>query len=63
MAQSAYNAGLPQTWTADSASGTVYGFFYLGATSGKLVFCQLLAVPKAFAAGDVITLIPPFGAA
>ena len=64
VAQSTYNAGAPQTWTAGAgASGTVYGFFYLGATSGKLVFCQVLAVAKAVWAGDQIIITPPFGAA
>jgi hypothetical protein len=64
VAQSTYNAASPQTWTAGAGvSATVYGFFYLGATSGKLLFCQLLGVSQPITAGTVVTIVPPFGAA
>ena len=62
VASSLYNVGTPQTWTAGTgASATVYGYFYLGATSGKLAFAEKLAVAQPIVEGTVISIVPYFG--
>lgn len=61
VATSRYNASSPQQWTAGSGvSATLYGYFYLGATSGKLVFAEYFATPRTINDGAVINLVPSF---
>jgi hypothetical protein len=63
VAQTQYNASAPQTWTYGGAGESIYGYFYLGKTSGKLIMGQLYASPYAVSPGSPITIIPMFGGA
>lgn len=49
-----------QTWTNTGSTVTVYGYFYLGATSGKLIFCELFPSAYTLNTGDSLSVVPPF---
>jgi hypothetical protein len=62
VATTTYNSGTPQTWTA-GASATIYGYFYLGVTSGKLIMAELFATPQPVVSTNVINFTPQFALA
>jgi hypothetical protein len=53
----------PQSWTCTGAGDTVYGYFIVGATSGKLICAELFAAPRTLASGDSLSMTPVFEAA
>jgi len=63
VAESTYNSGTPQQWTCGLTGNTVYGYFYQGASSGKVVLAEQFATPRTLANGDTLSLTPRFGAA
>jgi hypothetical protein len=50
----------PQTWTSGATGDTIYGYFILGATSGKLICAEAFATPRTLAIGDTLSLTPIF---
>lgn len=50
----------PQTWTCGAAGGSVYGYFIIGATSGKLICAELFSSPRTLASGDSLAMTPIF---
>jgi len=57
-----YGSG-PQVWTCSGAGDSVYGYFIVGATSGKLICAELFAAPRTLASGDSLSMTPVFEAA
>jgi hypothetical protein len=39
---------------------TVYGYFIIGVSSGKLICAEAFATPRTLASGDTISLTPIF---
>jgi hypothetical protein len=58
VTSSTYHSGTPQTWTCGAAGNTVYGYFVVGATSGKVAFAELFDTPRTLAADDTLNLTP-----
>jgi hypothetical protein len=50
----------PQTWTCGATGDTVYGYFAIGATSGKLIFAEAFSTPRTVANGDTLQVQPVF---
>jgi hypothetical protein len=57
VAHSQYGTA-PQSWTCGTTGDTVYGYFILGATSGKLICAEAFATPRTLANGDTLSLTP-----
>ena len=53
----------PQSWTCSGTGDSVYGYFIVGATSGKLICAELFATPRTLANGDSLSMTPVFEAA
>ena len=49
-----------QSWTCGATGDTVYGYFVIGATSGKLIFAEAFSTPRTLAGGDTIQIQPVF---
>lgn len=52
-----------QTWTCGASGNTIYGYYYIGATSTLLIAAELFASSRTLANGDTLNLTPRFGAA
>jgi hypothetical protein len=52
--------GTVQSWTAASTGNIIYGYFVLGSTSGKLLWCEKFGTPRSMGVGDVLDLTPVF---
>ena len=50
----------PQSWTCGATGDTIYGYFILGATSGKLILAEVFATPRTLVNGDTLSLQPIF---
>jgi hypothetical protein len=50
----------PQTWTCGVTGDTVYGYFIIGVSSGKLICAEAFVTPRTLASGDVISIQPVF---
>lgn len=50
----------PQTWTCGATGDTIYGYFILGVTSGKLILAELFSSPRTLASGDSLSITPIF---
>ena len=50
-----------QSWTCGSTGNTVYGYYLVGATSGKFVLAEAFGTARALADGDTLNLTPRFG--
>jgi hypothetical protein len=50
----------PQSWTCTGSGDTIYGYFILGATSGKLICAEAFATPRTLANGDTLSMTPIF---
>jgi hypothetical protein len=49
-----------QSWTCGASGDTIYGYFVVGASSGKLIFAEAFATPRTLANGDTISVTPVF---
>ena len=49
-----------QLWTCGATGDTVYGYFIIGATSGKLIAAEAFATPRTLASGDTLSITPVF---
>jgi hypothetical protein len=49
-----------QVWTCGLTGDTVYGYFIVGMSSGKLILAEAFSTPRTLAAGDTLTLPPVF---
>lgn len=63
VAAAQYNAASPQSWTYSGAGATIYGYFYIGATSGKLIFAEKFATAQPVVEGNVVNFTPQFALA
>ena len=63
VAQSQYNPSSPQTWTYLGGGATVYGWFLVGATSGKLIATRLFPVAQPVVNDNTISFVPTWGRA
>jgi hypothetical protein len=52
-----------QSWTCGATGDTIYGYFILGATSGKLILAEAFATSRTLASGDTLSLQPVFESA
>jgi hypothetical protein len=50
----------PQSWTCGATGDTVYGYFILGATGGKLICAEAFSTPRTLASGDTLSITPVF---
>jgi hypothetical protein len=50
----------PQSWTCGATGDTIYGYFIIGATSGKLICAEAFASSKTLGNGDTLSLTPIF---
>jgi hypothetical protein len=50
----------PLAWTSGATGDTIFGYFILGATSGKLICAEAFATPRTLASGDTLSLTPTF---
>ena len=53
----------PQAWTCGATGDTIYGYFILGATSGKLILTEAFGTPRTLANGDTLSFQPIFESA
>lgn len=49
-----------QTWTLSGSPQTVYGYFVLGAITGKVLWAEKFAAARTLTAGDQLDLTPVF---
>ena len=49
-----------QSWTCGATGDTVYGYFVIGASSGKLICAEAFSTPRTLASGDTIQVQPVF---
>lgn len=49
-----------QSWTCGLSGNTVYGYYVLGATSGKVLWAERFNVARNVADGDVLNVTPIF---
>jgi hypothetical protein len=49
-----------QSWTCGTTGDTIYGYFIVGATSGKLICAEAFATPRTLASGDTLSITPIF---
>ena len=61
VAESTYGGGTPQSWTCGATGNTIYGYWYEGATSGKVLLAEQFATPRTLALNDVLNFTPRFG--
>jgi hypothetical protein len=54
-AQSTYTT---QTWTCSGTGDTLYGYYVLGATSGKVLWAEAFASARTLANGDQLNINP-----
>lgn len=59
VAKSTYGSAA-QSWTCGTTGNTVYGYYVVGATSGKVIFAERFATTRTLASGDVLNLTPAF---
>ena len=52
--------GTAQSWTCGATGDTIYGYFIVGATSGKLICAEAFATPRTLASGDTLSITPIF---
>ena len=50
----------PQAWTCGATGDTVYGYFILGAVSGKLIMAEAFQTPRTIGSGDTLSITPVF---
>lgn len=59
VAHSVYGSAA-QSWTCGTTGNTVYGYFIVGATSGKLIMAELFPSPRTLTSGDSFSMTPLF---
>lgn len=47
-----------QSWTCGASGNTIYGYFVLGASSGKVLWAELFGTSRVLASGDTLNLTP-----
>jgi hypothetical protein len=57
-AESTYS--IEQSWTCNSGTQTIYGYYVLGATSGKVLWAERFTTTRTLAAGDMLKMTPKF---
>lgn len=50
----------PRSWRCGEAGNTIYGYFILGARSGKLICAESFAHPRTLHNNDVLSITPVF---
>jgi len=50
----------PQSWTCGATGEMIYGYFIVGATSGKLICAEAFAAPRTLVNGDTLSITPIF---
>ena len=51
---------VPQSWTCGTTGDTVYGYFIIGVSSGKLICAEKFATSRTLANGDSLSMTPIF---
>lgn len=49
-----------QSWTCGASGNTIYGYYVVGATSGKVLWAEKFDTPRVLANTDVLNLTPVF---
>lgn len=49
-----------QSWTCGASGNTVYGYYVVGATSGKVLWAEKFGTARALALYDVLNVTPVF---
>lgn len=55
---SSYNSGSPQSWTCGATGNTIYGYYYVGATSTVLILAERFGSSYSMVSGTTLTLVP-----
>lgn len=50
--------GTQQSWTCGATGNTIYGYYILGASSGKVLWAERFSSARTLASGDVLNLTP-----
>jgi hypothetical protein len=50
----------PQTWSCGATGDTIYGYFIIGETSGKLICAEAFSAPRTLYNGDTLSITPVF---
>lgn len=58
LAQSTYS--VEQSWTCTDSSQIIYGYYVLGATSGKVLWAEKFDITRTLAVGDQLKITPIF---
>jgi hypothetical protein len=62
VGHSAYGSA-PQSWTCSGTGDSIYGYFIIGATSGKLILAEAFPAAKPMTSGDSLAFTPIFESA
>jgi len=57
-AEAEYSA--EQSWTCGATGGDVYGYYVVGATSGKILWCERFEQSRSLLVGDELAFTPTF---
>ena len=49
-----------QSWTCGATGNTIYGYYVMGATSGKVLWAEEFGTARVLAVGDILNLTPVF---
>jgi hypothetical protein len=52
--------GGEQSWTCGATGNTIYGYYVVGNTSGRVLWCQRFGEPRPMGDGDIIRFTPAF---
>lgn len=50
----------PQVFTCSGTGDTIYGYFVIGATSGKLIMAEAFSASRTMTNGDTLSITPVF---
>jgi len=60
VAEATYQA---QSWTCGASGNTIYGYYFKGATSSKVILAELFGTARTLANGDTLNFTPRIGVA
>lgn len=59
VAHSQYGSA-PLSWSVGATGENIYGYFIVGATSGKLILAEQFSEPRTLRSGDTLSITPVF---
>ncbi len=58
-AEASYGSS-PQSWTCGATGNTIYGYYVVGSTSGKVLWAERFTTARTLASGDILNITPKF---